>query len=77
VLRDFADQAAVTIARAPGNNPTVLTAGLATRRVWTVPPQASISYGAVSPDGRYIPFTDWALNGDLFLHDLSTGTIAV
>jgi Tol biopolymer transport system component len=30
-------------------------------------------YGKVSPDGRYIPYTDWSNNGDLFSHDLSTG----
>ena len=32
--------------------------GMATRRVWTLPKQGLISYGAASPDGRYIPFTD-------------------
>ena len=29
--------------------------------------------GSVSPDGRYISFTDWA-TGDLSLHDLATNS---
>jgi Tol biopolymer transport system component len=75
VVRDYADQKeAVTIARAGLGGNTARRAGLVTRRVWTVPQNGLISYGAVSPDGRYIPFTDWGVNGELFLHDLRTGT---
>jgi len=50
--------------------------GVATRRVLTLPTKAEIFGGTVSPDGRYIPFVDWAPehHGDLFLHDFATGT---
>jgi Tol biopolymer transport system component len=59
-----------TIASAQGS-----TGSVATRQVWTLPPRAEIFGGAVSPDGRYIPYIDWAPehHGDLFLHDLTTG----
>ena len=39
-----------------GGNATVLNAGPVTRQIGTLPQQADISYGAVSPDGRYVPF---------------------
>jgi Tol biopolymer transport system component len=47
----------------------------ATRRTLTIPRSAEIFGTAVSPDGRYIPFVDWAQehHGDLFLHDFATG----
>ena len=63
-----------------GIRPTVAAAqgsGAATRLVWTLPSKAEIFGGSVSvsPDGRYIPYIDWAPehHGDLFLHDLATG----
>ena len=48
-------------------------AGLVTRRVWTLSPNQGMDFGAVSRDGRYIPFYDDAVNEELFLHDLTTG----
>jgi Tol biopolymer transport system component len=72
VVRDFADQAeAVSFARAHlGANSATVNAGIATRQVWTGPKVDS--YGSVSPDGRFLSFTDWD-TGDLALHDLVTG----
>jgi len=62
-----------------GIRPTIASAqgssAAATRQVWTMPSKAEIFGGSVSPDGRYIPYIDWAPehHGDLFLHDLQTG----
>src|SRR5437868_165198 len=70
VVRDFGDQVdAVKIARARlGTNAALEATGL-TRQVWTGP---SVDvYGSVSPDGRFISFTDWN-TGDLALHDLGS-----
>ena len=75
VVRDYADQKeAVTIARARLGSASALNAGLVTRRVWTLPPEGQIDFGAVSHDGRYVPFADDRVNEDLFLHDVMTGT---
>jgi Tol biopolymer transport system component len=46
---------------------------ISSRRIWTFP-QGADSYGQVSPDGRYIPYTNWSDNGNLFLHDVISGT---
>jgi hypothetical protein len=43
------------------------------RQVWTVPPKGDI-FGAVSRDGRLIPYVNWADSGNLFVHDLATGS---
>ncbi|MBK5292530.1 MAG: PD40 domain-containing protein [Acidobacteriia bacterium] len=74
VVRDYADQKdAVAIARArlglagKGGQP----AGIVARQVWTAPPGGDI-YGAVSSDGRMIPYVNWTEFGDLFMHDLAT-----
>jgi Tol biopolymer transport system component len=66
----FSASAVAAAQQASGQNGTV------TRQVWTMPAQTGISYGAVSPDGRYLPFTDFRANGngDIFLRDLTTGT---
>ena len=50
-------------------------AAVVTRQVWIMPPKAEVFSGTVSPDGRYIPYIDWAPehHGDLFLHNLTTG----
>jgi len=42
------------------------------RRVWTVGQYVGLSGSSVSPDGRYLTFTDWT-TGDLAVHDLITG----
>jgi len=72
VVRDYADQAdAVKFARAHlGNHSPGLDGGIRTRQVWTGPKVDA--YGTVSPDGRFISFTDWS-TGELTLHDLTTG----
>ena len=50
--------------------------GMASRHVWTLPGSGTIT-GTVSRDGRYVPYTDWAVpkgkGGELFLHDLQSG----
>jgi Tol biopolymer transport system component len=43
---------------------------MVTRRVWAGPEADSM--GQVSPDGRFLSFTDWE-TGDLAIHDLATG----
>ena len=48
--------------------------GVITRQVWTLPQEGGMDFGAVSHDGRYIPFADGRVNGELFVHDLMTGT---
>ena len=78
VLRDYPDQKeAVSVARVRlGSRESVQRAGtMSSRQVWTRPSSATI-YGNVSHDGRYLPYTDWAVpggNGELFLHDMTTG----
>ena len=71
VVRDYADQKdAVAKARArlggiaqPGRQTNTL--------VWSGPEVDD--EGGVSPDGRYLAYTDWD-TGDLALHDTATGT---
>ena len=73
VVREYGDQKdAVTVARShlgSAESPMAIS----TRRVWTAPAKADF-YGQVSPNGRYIPYTNWAEKGNLFLHDSTTGT---
>jgi Tol biopolymer transport system component len=70
VVKDYADQKeAVAFARARLGAPTQ-NAGIITRQVWTGPKVDA--YGTVSPDGRFLSFTDWD-TGDLALHDFATG----
>lgn len=73
IVSEFADQKAVALdARkrlrsgmdAPVN-------AISSRRVWTALPRTS--FGKVSQDGRFVPYTDWNEKGDLFVHDLRTG----
>ncbi len=47
------------------------TGGPVTRRVWGGPDVDTL--GSVSPDGRYLSFTDWE-TGDLAIRDLESGT---
>jgi Tol biopolymer transport system component len=78
VLRDYPDQKeAVSEARARlGRYESAQQAGtISSRKVWTPPPSSTI-YGTVSHDGRYLPYTLWAVpngNGELFVHDTATG----
>jgi hypothetical protein len=69
VVRDYADQReSVTIARARlGANTAAHSDGLVTRQVWKGP-KVNPWGSSVSPDGRFISFTDWE-TGDLAIHD--------
>ncbi|MBI3491410.1 MAG: PD40 domain-containing protein [Acidobacteria bacterium] len=79
VVRDYADQKeAVSVARAQlGRTESAERAGgMSSRQVWTLPPSGTIDRVTVSHDGRYLPYTDWAVprgNGELFLHDIVAG----
>jgi Tol biopolymer transport system component len=74
VLRDYADQSA------EANEARARLAGLehggaqgkemVTRRLWAGPEVDT--EGTVTPDGRYLPHTDWN-TGDLAIHDFLTG----
>ena len=74
VVREYGDQKeAVTMARARLGATRATPAGLTiARQVWTAPSSGDI-YSAVSPDGRYVPYVDFAANGDLFVHDIING----
>jgi len=80
VLRDYPDQKeAVSVARARlGRDGSVQQAGaMSSRQVWTLPPGAVIDGDTVSHDGRYLPYSYWAVpegKGELFLHDIAAGT---
>ena len=70
VVRDFADQGeAVALARArlAGSGTSNV---MNSRLVWSGPKVDD--EGTVSPDGRYISFTDWG-TGDLAVHEFATG----
>ena len=87
LVRDYADQrtaadeararlAALAGTGAAGSRHAGQRAGgMSSRHVWTLPGSGTIT-GAVSHDGRYVPYTDWAVptgNGELFFHDTTTG----
>ena len=71
VVREYDDQGeAASIARARLSTAAASHGdAISTRRIWTFP-QGADSYGQVSPDGRYIPYTNWSDNGNLFVHDV-------
>jgi Tol biopolymer transport system component len=77
VVREYGDQAsAVTVARAALSSAGGATAiGVepvtALKRVWSGP-DVDLT-GSVSPDGRYLSYTDWG-NGDLAIRNLQDGT---
>ena len=75
VVREYGDQKdAVAEARAHlGAAAAKRVDAISSRRIWTAPAKADF-YGQVSPDGRYIPYTNWSDNGNLFVHDTVTGT---
>jgi len=78
ILRDFADQAGIVaqarvrLAALAGTAASTSGPTMAVRRVWAGPKIDSVSMGQVSPDGRFVSFTDWG-TGDLAIHDLATG----
>ena len=78
VVRDYADQAEIVaqararLAALAGTSGAAGGSTMAVRRVWAGPKVDSVSMGKVSPDGRFVTFTDWG-TGDLAIHDLTTG----
>ena len=71
LVKDYADQKeAVAIARAKLGGGSTQNPGVSSRQMWTGPKVDA--YGTVSPDGRFLSFTDWD-TGDLALHDFTTG----
>ncbi len=79
VLREYADQkeaAALARARLGRTESAERPGGMSSRQVWTLPHSGTIDRVTVSHDGRYLPYTDWAVprgNGELFLHDIAAG----
>ncbi len=73
LLREYSDQGEIATQarqRLKALNGPVATAGITARQVWTGPdvdPQ-----GSVSPDGKYLAYTDWD-SGDIAIRDLATG----
>lgn len=75
LVRDYGDMPEATTARA-----RIGAAGTATTRPMPAPDRivkagVGVTWGdgRVSPDGRYISWTDWNDSGNLMLHDLATG----
>jgi Tol biopolymer transport system component len=75
VLRDYADQtesAALARAYLGRTDAATASAGMTTRRLWTLSGNAIGVYGTISPDGRLLTYEDLG-TGDLFVHELATG----
>jgi len=76
VVREFSDQAELAaeartrLAALAGTTGAAGGSTMAVRRVWAGPDVDAM--GQVSPDGRFLSFTDWE-TGDLAIHDLTTG----
>ncbi|MBL8294245.1 MAG: PD40 domain-containing protein [Bryobacterales bacterium] len=74
VVRDYSDQkqavavatARLAVGRRPAHN------GVVSRQLWAMRRNGQQIFGLASRDGRYVPYTDWSDNADLFLHDLET-----
>ena len=75
VIREYPDQkeAALARARVNGTGAGGRDSRMVARQVWTAPPKGDI-YGTVSRDGRLIPYVNWDESGNLFVHDLATGS---
>ena len=70
LLREYPDQReTATLAQARLGSATVANRGasVSLRKVWT-----GDVLGTVSPDGRYLSYTDWT-SGNLAVHDFTTG----
>jgi Tol biopolymer transport system component len=79
IVRDYADQKeGVTLARARlGKDTDASDTRMSFRQVWKFTDHGNLGgtlAGAISRDGRYLPYVDWAQNGNLFVHDFSAGT---
>ena len=73
LTRDYADQReAVAIARTKLRRDSVTASSRGDRAVWT---GSEVDlFGAISPDGRLLTYTDWARTNNLMLRDLQSGT---
>jgi Tol biopolymer transport system component len=75
VVREFGDQAEVAaeartrLAALAGGGGVSGSSTLTVRRVWA---GADVT-GKVSPDGRFLSFTDWESGGNVAIRDLATG----
>jgi Tol biopolymer transport system component len=75
VVREFGDQAEVAaeartrLAALAGGGGVSGSSTLVVRRVWA---GADVT-GKVSPDGRFLSFTDWESGGNVAIRDLATG----
>jgi len=75
LVREFADQAEIVaqarvrLAALAGAAGASGSSTLAVRRVWA---GADVT-GKVSPDGRFLSFTDWGSGGNVAIRDLATG----
>src|SRR5688572_14764120 len=73
LLRDYSDQKDVAVvARARLVRPSNASSVKGDRSVWTG--EEADGFGTISPDARYLTYTDWANGGHLAIRDLSTGT---
>lgn len=73
VIREYADQSeAVTLARARLGATAPVSTTKGDRAVWTGP--YVDLFGQVSPDGRFITFTDWFRSNNLMVRDVALGT---
>jgi Tol biopolymer transport system component len=71
VVRDYADQKeSVAEARAKLGGAAAASPSSGDRPVWT---GEADGFGSISPDGRFLTYTDWETGG-LVLRNLSTGT---
>ena len=73
LVRDYADQqGAVVVARARLATPATVARVKSDWSVWAG--RDADGFGTISPDGRFLTYTDWANDGSLALRDLTTGT---
>jgi Tol biopolymer transport system component len=72
ILRDYSDQTgAVGSARSRIEGATQMSRPRNDWAVWTSPD--ADGFGSISPDGRFLTFTDWANDAALSLRDLASG----
>ena len=73
LVRDYADQQdTVIVARARLATPATVARARSDWSVWTG--RDADGFGTISPDGRFLTYTDWDNGGSLALRDLTTGT---
>ena len=73
LVRDYADQReAIAVARARLHRDSGKSTGRGDRALWTG--SGVDLFGTISPDGRFLTYTDWVRTNNLMLRDLQTGT---